>query len=75
MAKRRAAFERVETLTGTRDTSKLPRSYANMNREEAYDEGLEWGKAAFEDGNQFKHDFFAFVTPRFLLVNSRYSQP
>ncbi|ORX96649.1 acyl-CoA dehydrogenase/oxidase C-terminal [Clohesyomyces aquaticus] len=67
---RRAALERVETLIGTRDTSQIPRSYANMNREQAYDEGLEWGKAAFEDGIRFKHDFFAFVTPRFQLVNS-----
>ncbi|KAF2200304.1 acyl-CoA oxidase [Delitschia confertaspora ATCC 74209] len=68
--KRRAAFERVETITGTRDTSKLPRSYGNMNREEAYEEGLEWGKAAFEDGINYKHDYFDSITPRYALANA-----
>jgi acyl-CoA oxidase len=68
---RRAAFERIETLIGTRDTSKLPRSYGNMNRDEAYDEGLEVGKAAFEDGIRYKHHFFDQTNHRYVLSNSR----
>lgn len=69
--RKREAFERVENLTGTRDTLKLPRCYANQNRQEAFDEGLEWGKAAFEDGLPHKHNFFDYATPRYQLVNSR----
>jgi acyl-CoA oxidase len=73
--KKREAFQRVEVLIGARDTSKLPRSYANMNREDAYDEGLEWGKAAFEDGIRYKHNFFDYTTPRYVIANARLSTP
>ncbi|KAF2802696.1 acyl-CoA oxidase [Mytilinidion resinicola] len=67
---RRAAFNRVEKLTGTLDPSKLPCSYGNMDREQAYDEGLEWGKAAFEDGITHKHTIFDNITPRYVLSNA-----
>jgi acyl-CoA oxidase len=73
VAKRRAAFDRVETLLGSRDTHKLPRHYGNAGREEQYDDGLEWGKVAFEDGLQYRHDIFDHVTPRYALANSRYA--
>lgn len=68
--RRRAAFHRVETVANTLHQSQLPRSYANMDREEAYDEGLEWGKAAFEDGISYNHDFFDNITPRYVLSNA-----
>jgi hypothetical protein len=44
-----------------------------MNREEAYEEGLEMGRAAFEDGIKHGHDFFVNITPRYMLANSRYA--
>ncbi|KAF2648187.1 acyl-coenzyme A oxidase 1 [Lophiostoma macrostomum CBS 122681] len=72
---RRAAFERVETLLETQDTSKLPRSYGNMNREEAYEEGLQMGKATFEDGIRHGHDVFVNITPRYMLANSSFHIP
>ncbi|OCK75015.1 acyl-coenzyme A oxidase 1 [Lepidopterella palustris CBS 459.81] len=68
--KRRAAWHRVESITNVLDTSKLPRSYGNMDREQAYDEGLEWGKAAFEDGINYKHNYFDNITPRYVLSNA-----
>lgn len=68
---RRAAFFRVENRLGTSDTSKLPRVYGNMNREDAYDEGLEWGKVAFEDMLEHKHSVFAEANMRYVLINSR----
>ncbi|KAF2275328.1 acyl-CoA oxidase [Westerdykella ornata] len=70
LKERRLAWERVETLIGTRDTSKLPQSYGNQNREEMYEEGLRWGKIIFEDGLKFKHTFFKHITPRYVLLNS-----
>ncbi|KAF2117114.1 acyl-CoA dehydrogenase/oxidase C-terminal [Lophiotrema nucula] len=70
VTQRRAAFERVEKVVGTRDISKLPRCYANLSREDQYEEGLRWGKAAFEDGIKYQHDFFASTTPRYALANS-----
>ena len=68
---RRAAFERVEKIIGTRDTAKLPRCYANHSREELYNEGLQWGKAAFQDGLRYKHILFESVTPQYILANSK----
>ncbi|KAL1955411.1 hypothetical protein VTO42DRAFT_8567 [Malbranchea cinnamomea] len=67
--RRREAFRRVERLTGTADQSKLPRAYANMNREEAYLEGVELGTAAFRDGILYKHDFFDGMDQRYTLSN------
>jgi acyl-CoA oxidase len=68
---RRAALKRVEISSGTHDTSILPRCYANMNREEAFDEGLKMGSIAFTDGLKHKHHFFHVATPRYTLGNSR----
>ena len=73
--RRRATFERVEKLTGAWDTKKLPAIYGNMNREDAYEEGLKTGKAAFEDGIRHGHDFFVNITPRCMLANSRFVLP
>ncbi|KAF2641161.1 acyl-CoA oxidase [Massarina eburnea CBS 473.64] len=67
---RRAAFERVERLSGTHDTIVLPKCYANTNREEAYDQGLKVGKIAFEDGLKYGHSFFHKMTPRYTLSNA-----
>ncbi|KAF2260677.1 acyl-CoA oxidase [Lojkania enalia] len=67
---RRAALGRIENLLGAHDTSKLPHPYGNTNREEAFLEGLRWGKAAFEDGMKHNHDFFDFLTPRYTLSNA-----
>ncbi|KAF2875806.1 acyl-CoA dehydrogenase/oxidase C-terminal [Massariosphaeria phaeospora] len=67
---RRVAFERVERALGTRDTSILPRCYGNMNRDEAYDEGLEVGRVTFEDGRHHNHDFFLESTPRGMIANA-----
>ena len=73
--RRRAAFERVEKFTGAWDTKKLPAIYGNTNREDAYEEGLKIGKAAFEDGIRHGHDFFVNITPRCMLANSRFVLP
>jgi acyl-CoA oxidase len=69
---RRDAFERVETLLGTRDTFKLPSCYANQNREEMYEEGLKAGRVMFQDGLKHEHDFFLESTSRGVLGNARY---
>ena len=71
VAKRRAAFDRVEKLSGIHDTSKLPLCYAKTDREEQYVEGLRVGKAAYDDGMKHRHDFFDHMTPRFALANAR----
>ncbi|KAF1999234.1 acyl-CoA oxidase [Amniculicola lignicola CBS 123094] len=67
---RRAAFERVETILGTRDTSVLPSNYAYTSREDLYMQGLTWGKAAIEDSIQYQHPFFDNSTPQNSLANS-----
>ncbi|KAF1971700.1 hypothetical protein BU23DRAFT_569855 [Bimuria novae-zelandiae CBS 107.79] len=67
---RRAAYERVETQLGTRDTSILPHSYCNANREQLYEEGLEIGTIVFQDGLKHGHDFFLEFTPRGILSNA-----
>lgn len=71
---RKAAYERVENQLGTADTSILPRCYGNVNREQAYEAGLEEGTVAFLDGLKYEHDFFLEVTPRGILVNARFVQ-
>lgn len=68
---RKAAYERVETQLGTRDTSILPRCYRSLDREQAYDEGLRMGSVAFRDGLEHGHDFFVKETPRGILANAR----
>lgn len=67
---RRAAWSRVEAVTGTNDTSKLPDQYAKTSREELYAEGLRMGRAAWEDSVKYKHDFFGEMTARYALTNS-----
>ncbi|KAI9743446.1 MAG: hypothetical protein M1818_002758 [Claussenomyces sp. TS43310] len=68
--RRNEAFQRVESALGTNDLSKLPKSYGNMNREEAYLEGLEAGRVTLQDAIQHKHDFFDANTERYSLANS-----
>ena len=67
---RRIAWDRFETTTDTKDMNKLPRCYGSQNREEMYDEGLEMGKAAFEDTLKYKHNFFKDITPKYQLNNA-----
>lgn len=67
--RRREAFRRVERQTGTADQSKLPRAYGNMNREEAYLEGVELGTAAWKDGIHYDHDFFYGMDQNYTLSN------
>ncbi|MCJ1477527.1 hypothetical protein MMC13_006199 [Lambiella insularis] len=68
--RRDAAFDRVETLLGTKDQSLLPICYGNINREEAFMQGLEAGRVTLEDGIDHKHDFFDNNTERYTLSNS-----
>lgn len=68
---RRAAFKRVEVLLGTHDTTKLPRCYANTDRESIYVQGLKMGKAILQDMMRYKHDVFLWITPRCNLINAR----
>ena len=63
--RRREAWARVEARTGAEDTSRLPRQYAKTSREELYIDGLELGKAAFEDRAEYGHDFFDWISPRY----------
>lgn len=67
--RRRAAFQRVEAATGTANPAKLPKVYANTDREGAYIEGVEMGTAAFVDGIMYDHDFFAGMDQRYTLSN------
>ncbi|KAF2443667.1 acyl-CoA oxidase [Karstenula rhodostoma CBS 690.94] len=67
---RRGAYDRVETQLGTKDTSVLPRIYGNMDRERAYQESLEMGTIAFQDGIKHGHNFFSEVTPRGIFANA-----
>ncbi|CAA9966174.1 Acyl-coenzyme A oxidase [Pyrenophora teres f. maculata] len=67
---RRAAFERVEKALGTYDTSRLPRCYAENNREALFEQGLQMGKVCLDDMLQHKHEHFVWITPRYNLVNA-----
>lgn len=67
--RRREAWARVEAAIGTSDTSQLPRRYAKTSREDLYLDGLELGRAAFDDRATFGHDFFDWITPRYTLFN------
>jgi acyl-CoA oxidase len=68
--RRNAAFTRVEKILGTDDPGKLPSVYGNINREQAFIEGLKAGRAILEDGIDNNHDFFDFTTERYALSNS-----
>ncbi|KAK2765524.1 hypothetical protein FQN54_008378 [Arachnomyces sp. PD_36] len=70
LQRRREALRRVEHVTGTADTSKLPQVYANTNREDTYLHGLAQGKAAVEDGIKHGHNFFSHMTHRYTLSNA-----
>ena len=63
--RRREAWARLEAKTGADDTSRLPRQYAKTSREDLYFDGLDLGKAAFEDRAAYGHDFFDWISPRY----------
>ncbi|KAF2123520.1 acyl-CoA oxidase [Dothidotthia symphoricarpi CBS 119687] len=67
---RSAAFKRVEKLLGTHDTTKLPRCYADTDRESLYEQGLHMGKVILEDMMRYNHDVFVSITPRYNLINA-----
>ncbi|KAI1665657.1 Acyl-coenzyme A oxidase [Pyrenophora tritici-repentis] len=67
---RRAAFERVEKVLDTYDISKLPRCYAENNREALFEQGLQMSKACLDDMLKYQHEHFVWITPRYNLVNS-----
>ncbi|KAH9906753.1 acyl-CoA oxidase [Xylariomycetidae sp. FL2044] len=67
--RRREAWARVEARTGAADTSRLPRQYTHTSREDLYWDGLDLGRASWEDRKKFQHDFFDWLTPRYTLFN------
>ncbi|KAF1351516.1 acyl-CoA oxidase [Lizonia empirigonia] len=67
----RAAFARVEKFIDTHDTNVLPRCYSDTSREGIYEQGLRMGKAIFGDMQEYDHDIFVWVTPRYNLMNAR----
>jgi len=60
----------VERALGVDDTSKLPACYGNMNREEAFLDGLKAGRITWEDGFNHKHDLFDTMNHQWTLANS-----
>ena len=68
---RRAAFERVEKVLGTHDTTKLPRCYTTTSRQDIFLQGLKMGKACLDDMVAYNHGQFIWVTPRYDLTNAR----
>ncbi|KAH8897349.1 acyl-CoA oxidase [Thozetella sp. PMI_491] len=69
MRNRREAWARVEAATGAADTTKLPLRYAYTSREDLYMDGLTIGTAAWNDGHEYGHQFFDWLTPRYTLMN------
>lgn len=69
LRRRREAWARIEASLGTSDTSRLPYRYAKTSREDLYLDGLELGRAAFDDRTKYGHDFFDWITPRYTLFN------
>ncbi|KAI1915215.1 hypothetical protein LOZ65_005518 [Ophidiomyces ophidiicola] len=67
--RRRDAFQRVESATGTADQTKLPRAYADVSREGVYREGVRLGTASFVDGILHNHDFFSGMDQHYTLSN------
>ncbi|USP79477.1 Peroxisomal acyl-coenzyme A oxidase 1 [Curvularia clavata] len=67
---RRAAFERVEKVLGTHDTTKLPRCYTTTSRQDIFLQGLKMGKACLDDMVAYNHGQFIWVTPRYDLTNA-----
>ena len=70
MEKTIAAFERVERVLGENDTSKLPATYGDLNRQQMLLEGLRAGKATFQDGLKHKHTAFDYTTHLYSLANA-----
>ncbi|KAL9595399.1 MAG: hypothetical protein Q9219_006474 [cf. Caloplaca sp. 3 TL-2023] len=68
--RRLAAFERVEKALGLSDTTRLPRQYANLDREGQYLDGLEFGKAMMDDEVKHRHGIFDYHTHQFALIIS-----
>ena len=68
---RRAAFECIKNFLDTRDTATIPRCYGGTSQEELYEEGLKAGRATFEDGLKYNHDFFLETTSRGTISNAR----
>jgi acyl-CoA oxidase len=67
---KRGAYARTETAAGCTDTSILPLQYAYTGREDLYREGLQTGKAAWEDGVKHDHSLFDVLTPRYAMSNA-----
>ena len=59
---RETVFARVEVRLGPFDQMKLPAAYANGGRDEAYLDGLKWGKALMEEEIRFRHRLFNMST-------------
>ncbi|RYP03348.1 hypothetical protein DL764_005203 [Monosporascus ibericus] len=68
--RRRKAWARVEAVLGTSDTSRLPQQYVKTSCEDMYIDGLEMGKAAWDDLAKSGQDFFDWMAPRFTLFNN-----
>lgn len=69
---REAVFNRVETTLqgGSYDQTKLPTIYGNAGRDEAYLEGLKWGKVLMEEELRHGHGIFNMETHQYALTNA-----